>query len=250
MQVIQGRATMNRIVVGKLHFYRRPAVKPRKLLSRRGVEKELERFLQARDQAVAELNALHDRAYQQVGERTASIFSIHAMLLEDDDLVESVGDVIRDEGMTAEYAVWKAGNAFAQSFAGMDSTYMQARAADMLDISWRVVRRLTGRLWEFPLESPVILVSDEFLPSEVMELSQRQLLGLASRKGSVDSHTAILLRSYHIPAMAEVDIPTEWEGHTALMDGGGGRLYLDPDMELLNALFNRAPMDIREPVYI
>ncbi len=241
---------MNRIVVGRLCFYSRPEVKPRRLLSKRGVGKELERFHAARDRAVLELTALHDRAYEQVGERTASIFTIHAMLLEDDDFVKAVAGVVRDEGMTAEYAVWKAGNGFAQSFAVMDSPYMQARAADMLDISWRVVRRLTGRQWEFPLESPVILVSDEFLPSEVMELSQRKLLGLVSRKGSVDSHTAILLRSYHIPAMAEVDIPTEWEGHTALMDGGGGSIYLDPDMELLNCLLNRTPVGVREPAYI
>ncbi len=240
---------MNRIVVGELCFYRRPEVKPRKLLSRRSVEKELERFSRAQEQAVRELNDFHDRACLQVGERTASIFSIHAMLLEDEDFVDAEDGWIRDKGLTAEYAVWTTGMDFAGRFAGMDSPYMQARAADMKDISWRVIRRLTGRRWEFPLASPVLLVSDEFLPSEVMELSQRQLLGLVSRQGSVDSHTAALLRSYRIPAMAEVDIPAEWEGHTALMDGGGGRLYLDPDLELLNSLLNRGSPADRELTY-
>ncbi len=238
---------MNRIVVGRLRFYRRPEIRPRRLLSKRGVGKELERFQDNVQLAVQELNALHDRARDQVGERTASIFSIHAMLLEDEDYVQAVEGLIREEGLTAEYAVWKAGKSLAERFAGMDSAYMQARAADIEDISWRVIRTLTGRPWEFPLESPVILVSDNFLPSEVMELSQRQLLGLVSRGGSVDSHTAMLLRCYHIPAMAEVDIPKEWEGHTALMDGGGGRLYLDPDLELLNSLLNRGPFGAREP---
>ncbi len=250
MQVIPGKPTMNRIVVGKLLFYRRPQVKPRRLLSKRGVEKELARFRLADDQAIQELNGLYDRARAQLGERTASIFSIHAMLLEDEDFVESVEAQIREEDMTAEYAVWRTGSSFAQRFAELNSPYMQARAADIQDISWRVIRRLTGKRWEFPLESPVILVSDQFLPSEVMELSQRQLLGLVSRGGSVDSHTSMLLRGYRIPAMAEVEVPAEWEGHTALLDGGGGQIYLDPDLELLNSLLNRGAMGNREPAYI
>ena len=158
----------------------------------------------------------------------ASIFNIHCLLLEDRDYVETVRRLIQGRGVTAEYAVQMTELSFSSAFAAMDSPYMQARAADIRDISQRVIRALMGNRQELGMEAPAILVSDNFLPSEVMDFDQKRLLGLIARKGSLDSHTAMLIRAFHIPSMVEVNLAAKWEGHLALMDGYAGKIYLDP----------------------
>ena len=160
------------------------------------------------------------------------------MLLKDGDFTGTVHTLIRDEGVTAEYAVQRAGSYFAAVFSAMDSPYMQARATDFRDISRRVIRALMGG-WPAPsLREPAILVADEFLPSEVLAFKHK-LLGLIARKESLDSHTSMLLRAYHIPAMVDMDLDEAWEGHPALMDGHQGRVYLDPEQALMEALRER-----------
>lgn len=239
MELAIGKSILNRIATGKLSFYYRTPTEPKKhsTLSR---TREEDRFYLAQRQAVLELAGLYDRASRQVGAGTASIFAIHAMLLEDEDFVQAVLTVLHEKHTTAEYAVWVAGCSIAAAFAAMDSPYMQARAVDIRDITRRVVRQLTGQPQENPLQSgAVILVSDEFLPSEVMDMDQRLLLGLVSRQGSVDSHTAMLLQSYGIPALAQVDLDQAWDGHMALLDGFNHRLYLDPERELVEQLYRR-----------
>ncbi len=238
MLELTGRSIAEQIAIGQLHFYRRepPVLAPR---SQRGPQEELERFQQGQRQAVLQLAALYDRAFAEVGEETASIFAIHAMLLEDEDLVRTITDMIQREGATAEYAVKAAGDALAAAFGAMDSPYMRARSVDMRDISRRMLRALLGRRPKAPLTRPgTILVCEEFFPSEVMELDRRWLVGLAAMRGNVDSHTAHLLRAYHIPGMIELDLSPdlEWEGQIGLMDGFDNKLYLDPDRELMEKL--------------
>jgi len=235
MQVLTGKAIMDQIVAGRLCFYRRPTPKIQ-LYTQGDWRQELNRFYQAQQTAILELNTLHHRALNQVGEGVASIFLIHGMLLEDRDYIETVRAIIQEQNTTAEYAVQMAEVSFAAAFSAMDSTYMQARAVDIRDISRRVLRALMGGRQELLMDEPAILVSDEFLPSEVMDLDQRRLLGLITTKGSLDSHTAMLVRVYHIPAIVEVDLPSRLEGHLALMDGYAGRVYVDPEPEILNQL--------------
>lgn len=237
MQVRTGIPIMEQIVAGTLQFYHRtkPVVKERSMLNWR---EEKERFDRAQRQAILELAALYDRSSEQVGEKTAAVFAIHAMLLEDEELVDSVFRLISQQGVTAEYAVMMTGRTFADTFEQMDSPYMKARAADIRDLARRVLRCLMGNWRPLRLEEPVILVADSFLPSEVMEFD-RNLLGLISRKGSIDSHTAQLLRAYHIPAIVDVELEEAWEGHPALMDCHDGHIYLDPEPELLNELRER-----------
>lgn len=163
------------------------------------------------------------------GEAVASIFNIHSLLLEDRDYVETVRRLIQGRGVTAEYAVQMTELSFSSAFSAMDSSYMRARAADIRDISQRVIRALMGDRQELTMEAPAILVSDDFLPSEVMDFDQNRLLGLITRKGSLDSHTAMLIRAFHIPSMVEVNLAPKWEGHLALMDGYAGKIYLDPE---------------------
>lgn len=235
MQVLRGKAIMEQIVAGRLCFYRRPSPQVQ-LYTQGDWRQEISRFHQAQQTAILELTTLYHRALNQVGEGVASIFLIHGMLLEDHDYVETIRGLINGQSATAEYAVQMAEVSFAAAFSAMDSPYMRARAADIRDISQRVLRALMGGRQSLLMDEPAILVADEYLPSEVMDFDQRRLLGLITRKGSLDSHTAMLVRAYHIPAIVEVDITPKWEGHLAIMDGHAGTVYLDPDQEQLEQL--------------
>ena len=235
MQILSGKAIMDQIVAGRLCFYRRPAPQVQ-LYTQGDWRQEINRFHRAQQTAILELNTLYHRALNQVGDGVASIFSIHGMLLEDHDYVETVRSLIQGQSATAEYAVQMAEVSFSSSFAAMDSPYMRARAVDIRDISQRVLRALMGGRQELLMEEPAILVSDDYLPSEVMDFDQRRLLGLITRRGSLDSHTAMLVRAYHIPAIVEVDLAPRWEGHLALMDGYTGSVYIDPEPEQMNQL--------------
>ncbi len=227
MQILTGKPIMEQIVAGRLCFYRRPMPSPQ-LYTQNNWRQEITRFHQAQQVAIEELRSFYLSARDQVGEAVASIFNIHCLLLEDRDYVETVRRLIQGRGVTAEYAVQMTELSFSSAFAAMDSPYMQARAADIRDISQRVIRALMGNRQELGMEAPAILVSDNFLPSEVMDFDQKRLLGLIARKGSLDSHTAMLIRAFHIPSMVEVNLAAKWEGHLALMDGYAGKIYLDP----------------------
>lgn len=235
MQILKGKAIMEQIVAGRLCFYRRPAPQIQ-LYTQGNWRQEINRFHQAQQASILELSTLYHRALNQVGEGVASIFLIHGMLLEDHDYVETIRGLINGQGATAEYAVQMAEVSFAAAFAAMDSPYMRARAADIRDISRRMLRALIGGRQTLLMDEPAILVADEYLPSEVMDFDQRRLLGLITRKGSLDSHTAMLVRAYHIPAIVEVDLISNWEGHLALMDGYTGNVYIDPEPEQLDQL--------------
>lgn len=226
---------MEQIVAGQLCFYRRPAPQVQ-LYTRGDWRQEVNRFHQAQQTAIMELTTLYRRALNQVGDGVASIFLIHGMLLEDHDYVETVRGLINGQGVTAEYAVQMAEVSFAAAFTAMDSPYMQARAVDIRDISQRVLRALMGGRQILLMDEPAILVADEYLPSEVMDFDQRRLLGLITRKGSLDSHTAMLVRAYHIPAIVEVNVTPKCEGHLAVMDGYTGNVYIDPEQEHLTQL--------------
>ena len=235
MQILTGKAIMEQIVAGRLCFYRRPAPQVQ-LYTQGDWRQEVNRFHRAQQMAILELTTLYHRALNQVGEGVASIFLIHGMLLEDHDYVETVRGLINGQGATAEYAVQMAEVSFAAAFSAMDSSYMQARAVDIRDISQRVLRALMGGRQLLLMDEPAILVADEYLPSEVMDFDQRRLLGLITRKGSLDSHTAMLVRAYHIPAIVEVNVTPKCEGRLALMDGYTGDVYIDPDQEQLDQL--------------
>ena len=228
MQILTGKPIMQQIVAGRLCFYRRPVPSPQ-LYNRDNWRGETTRFHQAQQVAIQELRAFYARALEDVGETVASIFKIHSMLLEDRNYVETVRALIQDKGVTAEYAVQMAETSFSTAFSSMDSSYMRARAVDIHDISQRVLRALMGDRQELTMAEPAILVADSFLPSEVMDLDQRRLLGLISQNGSLDSHTSMLVRAYRIPAIVYVDLPAKWEGHLALMDCFTGTIYLDPE---------------------
>lgn len=233
--MFESKAIGAQIAIGTLRFYHR---QPYELTQKSLLdpEREEKRFRWAQRNAVLELAALYDRAGQEMGESEASIFAIHAMLAEDEDLNRRVLELIR-EGVTAEYAVHTVGEQVMETFAQMDSEYMQARGADIQDIMRRMILRLVNIHPERSVgDEPVILVCESYLPSEIMELDRRRILGLITTKGSVDSHTAQIIRYCGIPAMVGVPLDPELEGRTALMDGNAGRLYIEPTAELMDQL--------------
>lgn len=247
MQVLTGKSILDQFAFGPLCFYRRRPFHPEPE-SRRTPEEETHRFHTAQRRAILQLSALYDSASVELGPQAASIFSIHAMLLEDASLVDGVLSTIRSRRATAEYAVQAVERDFSSAFAGMDSPYMRARGADIRDIANRVIRCLLGLKTPDPLAARAgILVSDELLPSEVLALDRRNLLGLVTRHGSVDSHTAMLLRLMKIPGLAEVEISSREEGHAALLDGFSHSLYLDPDPQLVAEL-GLSPAPERRPL--
>lgn len=233
MKILTGQSILDQVAYGPLRVYRR---QPFQLdfLSQLPSGEEVRRFQSAQHRAVLQLAELYDQASLVVGAQAASIFAIHAMLLEDTSFVDSILSIIQTQYTTAEYAVQVAGTSYSAAFAAMENPYMAARGADLRDISNRMIRLLLGQKTPDPLGSrSAILVSDELLPSEVLALDRKKLLGLVTWHGSVDSHTAMLLRLLNIPGLAQADVPQECDGHQGLLDGFGQNLYLDPDQKLV-----------------
>lgn len=229
MEIRRAKALQEQLVCGPLTFFRRdtPVLEQYSSLS---PAEEQARFEQARRQAVLQLASYYDRTLKEVGGEAASIFAIHAMLLEDEDLEDHTYQMIWEEKATAEYAVLCTGKLFANIFYAMDDPYMKARAADIRDMTRRVMRILDAFNRDIPqLLQTAIVVTDEVLPSEVMQMDRNRLLGVISRRGSLNSHAALLLKAYRIPCMVEVELEDIWEGHMAMLDGLENRIYLDPD---------------------
>lgn len=229
MEIRTARALQEQLVCGPLKFFHRDTPVLKRYSSLTPVEEQA-RFEQARRKAVLQLASYYDRTVEEVGEEFASIFAIHAMLLEEEDLEEHAYQMIWEEKATAEYAVFATGKLFANIFSAMDDPYMKARAADIRDLTRRVIQMLGELKWDIPeLSQASILVTDEFLPSEVLEIDRSRLLGVVSCKGSLNSHAALLLKAYHIPCMVGAELEENWDGHMAMLDGAENRIYLDPE---------------------
>ncbi|HJA72347.1 MAG TPA: phosphoenolpyruvate--protein phosphotransferase [Candidatus Lachnoclostridium stercoravium] len=198
-------------------------------------EAEIRRVEGAVAQAQAQLQKLYEKAVKEVGEASAAIFEVHQMLLEDEDFQEAVNNTIRNEGVKAEYAVAVTGDNFSEVFEGMDDEYMKARAADIRDISNRLIGNLTGRAEEdLDAAGPAIILADDLSPSETVQMDKKKILALVTVRGSANSHTAILARMMNIPALIGVPLDLEeiCTGTEAIVDGYGGKLILQPSLEL------------------
>ena len=242
MKSLQGSGASGGVAIGTLKFYRHD----RQLVSRRRVEDvqaELERFQTAQAAAIDQLGKLYEKALTQVGEQGAQIFEIHQMMLEDDDYCDSIRSIIERQSVNAEYAVAITGENFAKMFSDMDDDYMQGRAADVKDISERLLRVLEGEQSDaIDADQPVIVAADDLAPSETVQLDKRKILAFATAGGSVSSHTAILARTMGIPAIIGLgpEFQAElYDGKTAAIDGATGQLYIEPDKETQAALLEK-----------
>ena len=193
-------------------------------------EAEIARVEEARVEAIRQLQEIYDKAVVEVGEANAAIFEVHQMMLEDDDYIESIQSIIHTQNVNAEYAVATTGDNFAIMFASMDDAYMKERAADVKDISRRLVQVLLGEdNADAGLTEPCIIVADDLAPSETVQLDKEKVLAFVTRQGSVNSHTAILARTMNIPALVNVPVPEEVMGREAIVDGKEGNLFIDVD---------------------
>lgn len=231
MYTIQGKGVSGGVANGPLCFYQRGDhdVAKHEIAD---TEAEKQRFESARQTAMEQLKALYEKALAEVGEEGAELFEAHQMMLDDLDYVEGIQDLIDGEQVNAEYAVSQVAEQFAQMFASMDDSYMQARAADVKDISNRVIGILSGAVaGGIDSDVPVILAADDLAPSETVQLDKSKILGFVTQGGSGNSHTAILARTMGIPAVIGTGdaLREDYEGKTAWIDGETGELFVEAD---------------------
>lgn len=233
MKKYNGKSIFKGIAIGDILFYQ----KEKQQVKRQRVEdvvKEKERYQMASQKASEQLKQLYDKALQEVGEANAAVFEVHMMMLEDDDYVSSIVNMIETQEVNAEYAVAVTGDNFAEMFSQMDDEYFKARAADVKDITERLISVLNEQDDKGALgDDPVIVVADDLAPSETVQMDKEKLLAFVTKYGSANSHTAILARTMNIPALIDVDIQPEWNGKLAIVDGKEGQLIIEPDEETL-----------------
>ena len=245
MITIKGKSVFGGVSIGKIMFYKRNE----KVIKRThvdDVDAEWKRFCDAKDTAVSQLKELYDKAIEDVGEANAMIFEIHQMMLEDLDYLESIENIIRTQEVNAEFAVATTADNFAQMFAAMDDAYMQGRAADVKDVSERVLDILCGVSGGMKeITEPCIIAADDLAPSETVQLDKSKVLGFATMYGSSNSHTAILARTMNIPAVIGLgeDLLTKYDGKMAVIDGFTGMLYIDPDEETMKVMEEKRAKD-------
>jgi len=233
MQNITGKIAFGGIAIGKI----KEISKENNVVRRVKIEDakaEIARFEAARDQAAEELKGLYDKAVKEVGEANAAIFEVHQMMLEDEDYLDSVRNIIEAQSVNAEFAVATTGDNFAKMFADMDDDYMKERAADVKDISERVIRVLSQKEEKVNTsgaeKEKYIIAADDLAPSETVQLDKSKVLAFVTRHGSTNSHTAILARTMNIPALIGVDFPEEGvDGQFGIVDGFDAKFFVEPD---------------------
>ncbi len=246
MIIISGKSVFGGVAIGKLLFYERNT----RVIRRThvdDVDAEWKRFLEAKDMAIAQLKGLYDKTIENLGEANAMIFEVHQMMLEDLDYLESIENIMRTHKVNAEYAVATTEDNFAKMFEAMDDAYMQGRAADVKDVSERVLDILSGVDTGFKeMTEPCIIAADDLAPSETVQLDKSKVLGFAIQYGSSNSHTAILARTMNIPAVIGLgkELRKEYSGRNAVIDGFTGTLYIDPTEETLKEMYEKRKKDM------
>lgn len=241
MQVFKGKSVFGGIAIGRIYVYQKGEQQVRRTRIT-DIPKEKERYRAASGTAMEQLKELYHKALNEVGEENAAVFEVHQMMLEDDDFVESVENIIETQEVNAEYAVAVTGDNFSQMFASMDDDYMRGRAADVKDISERLITVLNGgAAGGIQSEEPVIVLADDLAPSETVQMDKDKVLSFVTVHGSVNSHTAILARTMGIPALIGTDIPMDEtvDGKMAVVDGAGGCIYVEPDEDTLARMNGR-----------
>ena len=240
---ITGKSVFSGIAIGKLAIFQNGdnPVKREKITDSRA---EIQRFTDAKEEAKVQLAALYEKALKEVGEVNAAIFEVHQMMLDDLDYIEAITNMIESQEVNAEYAVATTGDNFSAMFAAMDDDYMKARAADVKDISNRVITILQGnQTGGMDSDEPVILLANDLAPSETVQLDKSKVLSFVTRHGSTNSHTAILARTMNIPALIGIDYTEDAEGKLGIVDGYEGKLIIDPPASVLEEYRARKEAD-------
>ena len=248
MYTYHGKSVFGGVAIGKICVYR----KGEQTVKRVKIEDsthEIARFDEAVQESIRQLGELYDKAVKEVGEANAAIFEIHQMMLEDDDYLDAAKNIIETQKVNAEYAVAVTGDNFSQMFSSMDDEYMRGRAADVKDISERIVRILSGGTGQgIATDEPVIILADDLAPSETVQLEKDKVLSFVTVHGSVNSHTAILARTMSIPALIGTDVALDdsVDGKFAIVDGTNGILYVEPDDDTLEIMKKRQQEELEK----
>ena len=249
MQGYSGKSVFGGIAIGKISVYRKNEQQVKRVRTE-DTKGELARYEAAKAAAIEQLQELYQKALKEVGEANAAIFEIHRMMLDDGDYNESVENIIETQKVNAEYAVAVTGDNFAQMFRAMDDDYMRERAADVKDISERVLSILNGgQKGKVVTDEPVIIVADDLAPSETVQLEKNMVLSFVTVHGSVNSHTAILARTMAIPALIgteELPLDDTVDGKLAVVDGLNGKIYVEPDAQTLEEMKKRRQAELEK----
>ena len=249
MQVYSGKSVFGGIAIGKISVYRKNEQQLKRVRTE-DTKGELARYEAAKAAAIEQLQELYQKALKEVGEANAAIFEIHQMMLDDGDYNESVENIIETQKVNAEYAVAVTGDNFAQMFRAMDDDYMRERAADVKDVSERVLSILNGgQKGKVVTDEPVIIVADDLAPSETVQLEKDMVLSFVTVHGSVNSHTAILARTMAIPALIgteELPLDDTVDGKLAVVDGLNGKIYVEPDAQTLEEMKKRRQAELEK----
>ena len=238
MVILQGKSVFGGVAIGKIQFFKRDEIQ----IKRRHVddpEAEIRRFRTAKEKALSELQQLYDKALTDVGEANAMIFEAHQLMLEDPDYNDSVENIINTQKVNAEYAIGVTSDNYAAIFEAMDDAYMQGRAADVKDVSNRLLSQFAKKQnASFEMTEQVIIAADDLAPSETVQLDKDKVLAFITVEGSANSHTAILARTMNIPAVIGIGdtLTPKYDGKLAIVDGQEGKIYIDPDEEILVAM--------------
>ena len=246
MQIYNGKSVFGGIAIGKIRVYQKKEQQVKRVKID-DPEQEMARYEKAKAEGIKQLQGLYDKALREVGEANAAIFEVHQMMMEDDGYTESVENIIRSQGVNAEYAVATTGDNYAQMFSAMDDDYMRERAADVRDISERLLTILNGEeTGAVDADEPKIIVAEDLAPSETVQLDKDKVLSFVTVKGSLNSHTAILARTMAIPALVNtsVSLESEMDGRLGIVDGANGTFYVDPDEETLAEMKKRQEEDL------
>ncbi len=248
MEIYNGKSVFGGIAIGRISVYKKgeQQVKRNRITD---VDAELSRFEDAKKTAIEQLQGLYDKALKEVGEANAAIFEVHQMMLDDGDYNESIANIIKSQEVNAEYAVASTGDNFSQMFAAMEDDYMRARAADIKDISERIISILSGKGDNaIGADEPAIIVADDLAPSETVQLDKDMVLSFVTVHGSLNSHTAILARTMAIPALVGTPLPLDEsvDGKLGVVDGGAGVIYVDPDEKTLEAMKKKQQEELQK----
>ncbi len=241
-----GKGVCGAVAIGKISLFKRNNIKIESVKVD-DKEYELNRFEKAKQSALVQLEEIYNKALAEAGEDNAQIFEIHMMMIEDEDYNDAITDMISSQGFNAEYAVSSASNSFAEMFSSMDDDYMQARAADVRDISDRIISCLTdSKTEQLSTEDKLIICADDLAPSETISLDKNKVLAFVTAYGSSNSHTAILAKSMNIPAIIGVGeefLEKIEDGQSAIADGFSGELIVIPDSETVSFYENKLKED-------
>lgn len=248
MHIISGKAVFSGVAIGKLSIYKRneQQIKRYKI---EDAQAEIARFEEARESSKLQLQGLYEKALKEVGEANAMIFEVHQMMLDDLDYLDSIHNIISSQAVNAEYAVATTADNFATMFLAMDDDYMRERAADVKDISERVINVLSGNSnGAVASDEPMIILADDLAPSETVQLDKDKVLGFVTVNGSTNSHTAILARTMNIPAIIQADIELDesYDGQLAVVDGHTGTVYIQPDEETVRVMTEKREKDLEK----